>query len=88
MAGTVYSKAQVDSLMGEISTRLLSWDRLVTGKTDGIEAVVADGVRLTYTYQGSTVYRFISTATDADGYPVTDAFYSDEAMTSLIVARG
>jgi hypothetical protein len=57
----------------------------------GASASIASGTVLTASYSGSTIYRHITTALDANGYPVEDAFYSGfdgTSLTGLIVARG
>jgi len=63
-----------------------TWIGLATGAATiaGETSVVspAAGTRLTYTFAGAVVrYRFIST----DG--TADAFYSDAALTTLVVSR-
>lgn len=54
---------------------------------NGTETSTAGGKVYEGTVLGVTKYRFISDATDANGYPVTDAFYSDSGLTNLIAER-
>ena len=58
--------------------------------TNGVSVSITGGTYLTYNYQGATVYRFISTASDANGYPTEDAFYttlSGGALSGKICQR-
>ena len=57
----------------------------------GAEITIASGDVLTADYKGSTVYRFIDSTENANGYPIEDSFYSDfdgTNLTNLIVTRG
>jgi hypothetical protein len=54
-----------------------SWQYLVmNAKTNGVKIPILAGFYLAYTLQGSTIYRYITTARDANNYPLEDAFYS------------
>jgi hypothetical protein len=68
-----------------------SWVYLaMNAKTDGIENPITNGYYLVYTLQGNTIYRYITTAEDANGYPNEDAFYATNTagvLTNLIVKR-
>ena len=57
----------------------------------GVETTIASGEVLTADYKGATIYRFINSTENANGYPVEDSFYSDfdgTNLTNLIVTRG
>ena len=57
----------------------------------GAETTIASGDVLTADYKGGTVYRFINSTENANGYPSEDSFYSDfdgTNLTNLIVTRG
>jgi len=57
----------------------------------GVETPIASGDVLTADYKGGTVYRFINSTNNTNGYPVEDSFYSDfdgTNLTNLIVTRG
>ena len=57
----------------------------------GIEAVIPSGEVLTAEYEGDTIYRFINSTTNVNGYPLEDSFYSNfdgTNLTDLIVTRG
>lgn len=70
----------------------ISWINYVSGgQYTGVTTTIADGDVLTYLYNSATIYRHITTATDAYGYPTEDAFYttfSNPTLSGLIVARG
>lgn len=69
-----------------------SWITYVTnGLYTGTTTTIGTGDVLTYDYGGDTVYRHITTAEDAYGYPSEDAFYttfSSGLLSGLIVSRG
>ena len=53
------------------------WSHMVLeSATNGVSVAITGGTYLTYNYQGAAVYRFISTTSDANGYPTEDAFYT------------
>lgn len=57
----------------------------------GVEAAIASGSVLTCSYQSGTIYRFINSTNNANGYPTEDSFYSNfdgTSLTNLIVTRG
>ena len=68
------------------------WIKLVTNaEFNGTEVIIASGDVLYYDYESSTIYRFISSTENANGYPSEDIFYSDfdgTNLTNLIVKRG
>jgi len=70
---------------------LTPWFILVgEAATNGVDVAITGGTYLIYNYNGTTIYRFISTASDANGYPVEDAFYatlSGGALSGKICQR-
>ena len=84
--GTYYNTQWVDD------TDTLSWID-VAGDVEytGVEATIASGEVLTCDYKSDTIYRFINSTENANGYPIEDSFYSDfdgTNLTNLIVTRG
>jgi hypothetical protein len=84
--GTDYNTQWVDD------TDTLSWID-VAGDVEytGVEATIASGEVLTCDYKSDTIYRFINSTENANGYPIEDSFYSDfdgTNLTNLIVTRG
>lgn len=69
-----------------------TWEYLaINAKTDGAENTITNGYYLNYDLQGVSIYRYITTATDANGYPNEDSFYATNTagvLTNLIVTRG
>jgi len=58
--------------------------------TNGVDVAITGGTYLIYNYNGTTIYRYISTASDANGYPVEDSFYatfSGGALSGKICQR-
>jgi len=56
----------------------------------GTETTIATGTVLPATYDGSPIYRFISTA-ETNGYPDEDAFYltfEDGVLSNKVAQRG
>ncbi len=57
----------------------------------GVETTIASGEVLTADYKGGTIYRFINSTENANGYPSEDSFYSNfdgTNLTNKIVQRG
>ncbi len=57
----------------------------------GVETAIASGEVLTADYKGATIYRFINSTENANGYPSEDSFYSNfdgTNLTNKIVQRG
>tara|TARA_R110002012_G_scaffold130813_1_gene283378 strand:- start:31 stop:474 length:444 start_codon:yes stop_codon:yes gene_type:complete len=57
----------------------------------GVETAIASGEVLTADYKGGTIYRFINSTENANGYPLEDSFYSNfdgSNLTNLILTRG
>ena len=84
--GTDYNTQWVDD------TDTLSWID-VAGDVEytGVDATIASGEVLTCDYKSNTIYRFINSTENANGYPIEDSFYSDfdgTNLTNLIVTRG
>jgi hypothetical protein len=67
------------------------WEYLaLNGKTDGVEHAATGGYYMEYSLHGNTIYRFITTNEDANGYPLEDSFYSTVSggvLSNLIVRR-
>ena len=64
---------------------------IIEAETDGIEIPITGGTYMVYNFRGQTVYRYITTATNANGYPTQDAFYSTfdgTTLSGLITTRG
>jgi hypothetical protein len=62
----------------------LLWIELTSeGRTNGVEVPIASGYYLVYNYKGQTIYRYITTAIDSNGYPLQDEFYSTLTGTIL-----
>jgi hypothetical protein len=62
----------------------LLWIELASeGRTNGVEVPTAGGYYLVYNYKGQTIYRYITTAIDSNGYPLQDEFYSTLTGTTL-----
>lgn len=82
----------VKNYVAQNSSGSISWINYVSdGQYTGVTTTIADGDVLTYLYDGVTIYRHITTATDTYGYPTEDAFYttfSSPTLSGLIVARG
>jgi hypothetical protein len=93
---TITNVSNKQTLIYDVTTSLwkngYSWQYLaINGKTDGIKNDITNGYYLSYTHQGNTIYRYITTATDANGYPNEDSFYATNTagvLTNLIVTRG
>jgi hypothetical protein len=77
---------------GDLWKNKYTWEHLATnGKTDGVQHATTGGYYLTYTYKTKTIYRYITTATDTNGYPVEDSFYATltgSTLSDLIITRG
>lgn len=57
----------------------------------GVETPIASGDVLTATFDGNTLYRFINSTDNANGYPIEDSFYDDfdgTNLTNLLATRG
>lgn len=70
----------------------LEWnDYALNVEYTGTETAIATGNVLEATYQGSTVYRFINSTNNANGYPTEDSFYSSfdgTTLSGLLAQRG
>lgn len=63
---------------------------IIEAETDGIEIPITGGTYMVYNFRGQTVYRYITTATNANGYPTIDTFYTTfdgTNLTGLITKR-
>jgi len=57
----------------------------------GVETAIASGDVLDCTIDGNTIYRFINSTENSNGYPIEDSFYTNfdgTNLTNLIVTRG
>tara|TARA_R100000808_G_C2155423_1_gene167870 strand:- start:16559 stop:17008 length:450 start_codon:yes stop_codon:yes gene_type:complete len=57
----------------------------------GVDTNIASGEVLTCAYKSDTIYRFINSTENVNGYPIEDSFYSNfdgTNLTNLIVSRG
>ena len=62
---------------GTLWVNSYSWQYLaMNAKTNGVKTNILAGFYLSYTLQGQTIYRYITTARDANGYPLEDSFYA------------
>jgi hypothetical protein len=92
---TITNAANKQTLIYDVTTSLwknsYTWQYLaINGKTDGVKNDIPNGYYLNYTHQGNTIYRYITTATDANGYPNEDSFYATNTagvLTNIIVTR-
>lgn len=86
----IYTQTETDNLL-DIKRDLYTWEYLImNGKTDGVITAITGGDVLTYLQGGNTYYRYITTSTDTNGYPIQDAFYSSFDginLTDIITIR-
>lgn len=57
----------------------------------GVENSIASGTVYECTVDATTIYRFVNSTNNANGYPIEDSFYSNfdgTSLTNLIVTRG
>lgn len=91
----IENKANKQTIIYDATTSLwkngYTWEYLaINAKTDGAENTITNGYYLNYDLQGVSIYRYITTATDANGYPNEDSFYATNTagvLTNLIVTR-
>jgi len=63
----------------------ITWIQLTSeGRTNGISIPITDGYYLVYDYKGETIYRYITSEIDSNGYPLKDEFYSSLIGTTLL----
>ena len=84
--GTDYNTQWVDD------TDTLSWID-VAGDVEytGVETSIASGTVYECTIDATTIYRFVNSTNNANGYPIEDSFYSDfdgTNLTNLLATRG
>ena len=84
--GTDYNTGWVDD------ANIVTWIDLAGDvEYTGVETAIASGEVLTADYKGATIYRFINSTENANGYPSEDSFYSNfdgTNLTNKIVQRG
>lgn len=89
---TTATDGQVLVKDGNVWKNKYTWEHLVTNaKTSGAETATTGGTYMIYTYKTKTIYRFLSTALDANGYNVEDSFYATltgSTLSDLIITRG
>jgi hypothetical protein len=57
----------------------------------GVETSIASGTVYTCTIDAATIYRFVNSTNNANGYPIEDSFYQNfdgSNLTNLLVTRG
>lgn len=57
----------------------------------GAETAITAGTVYTCTIDGGTIYRFVNSTNNANGYPIEDSFYTNfdgSNLTNLITTRG
>jgi hypothetical protein len=57
----------------------------------GVEATITSGEVLTCSYKSDTIFRFINSTENTNGYPVEDSFYQNfdgTNLTNLLATRG
>ena len=57
----------------------------------GVETAIAAGTVYTCSIDGGTIYRFVNSTNNANGYPIEDSFYTNfdgTNLTNLIATRG
>lgn len=57
----------------------------------GVETTIASGTVLDCTIDGATIYRFINSTNNVNGYPTEDSFYStfnNPTLSNLLATRG
>jgi len=57
----------------------------------GVETAITSGTVYTCSIDGGTIYRFVNSTNNANGYPTEDSFYTNfdgSNLTNLIVTRG
>ena len=93
-AGQVLAKIDSNDYNTEwtASTGILTWiDIAGDVEYTGVDTIIASGEVLEAAYKTNTIYRFISSSENVNGYPVEDSFYSDfdgTNLTNLIITRG
>lgn len=63
---------------------------LTNAKTNGTQTTITGGVYLIYNFLSQTIYRYLSTSKDTNGYSNEDAFYktlSNGVLSEKIAER-
>lgn len=69
-------KIYVDNAIANIVFPPKFSEIVIEAETDGIEIPITGGVYMVYNFKGQTVYRYMTTATNANGYNIEDSFYA------------
>jgi|TARA_R110000765_G_C18900376_1_gene603979 hypothetical protein len=67
------------------------YDLLINVEYNGTESSITGGTVFECVINSNTIYRFISSETNSNGYPVEDSFYSsftEGVLTNLMIERG
>ncbi len=85
--GTDYNTQWVSQSVGSLSWIDVAGDVEYTG----VDTNIASGEVSECDYKGNTIYRFINSTENANGYSIEDSFYSNfdgSNLTNLILSRG
>ena len=83
--------AKIDGTDYNIQWRSNWYDYSTNVEYNGVETFIASGTVYTCSIDGGTLYRFVNSTNNANGYPVEDYFYTNfdgTNLTNLIVGRG
>ena len=83
--------AKIDATDYNTEWRSNWYDYTMNVEYTGVEATIAAGIVYTCSVDGGTVYRFVNSTNNVNGYPVEDSFYNDfdgTNLTNLIATRG
>jgi len=64
------------------------YDYAMNVEYTGVDTITGSGTIKECTLSGDTIYRFINSTNNANGYPIEDSFYSDFSLTILLAQRG
>ena len=70
-------RSYVDNAISNIDFSPKFSEIVIEAETDGIEIPITGGTYMVYNFRGQTIYRYITTATNANGYPIEDSFYDN-----------
>lgn len=69
-------RSYVDKAISNIDFSPKFSEIVIEAETDGIEIPITGGTYMVYNFRGQTVYRYMTTATNTNGYPIEDSFYA------------
>lgn len=79
---------RADSNYSSINNLSKNWSLIASNiKYTSTSNEFNNGFILEGDYLGDTIYRYYTSETDDNGYPVEDSFYSDSLLTELITTR-